>query len=465
MNRQINVQNEQNEDESEETLLDQCESCCHELQHAATYPYQCVYNDVLQEYKIRLKRARMELADKELMIALLKEQHSKMDNYCRCSLEEARNIKAKYFQLAQDMENMKKEYLIQMHRPSNASNESAEAYLRSEIDAWKKENKEILGKIEMVDFDVQKLLQIVSDTAGGGQGGELEARMARLEEVIEKQSGILALLHSKVAEHSKAMIFSDILVGSKLDEIMERTDKSREDLKDDISLLKKKPQKPVNTSIGTNDILSLESFNVAIPSIGEGSTNQSVLLELMKIPRNSVPASIKAKELSSLDRSNTSAALPATAAETAEQRRVLELGDKPQESLTKSIDLKKLLSLDRASLLAALSIAAEDPMDEKSLQETNKMAQDSFTTSVHLKKLLSLDPSFKFLPPTGEGSTERKESQDQQSSLALNPEDDVRISIQIQRASKSKESMQSVQKTENHSEMESERSSRVKNNS
>ncbi|XP_044757544.1 uncharacterized protein LOC123315765 isoform X1 [Coccinella septempunctata] len=248
MNRQINVQNEQNEDESEETLLDQCESCCHELQHAATYPYQCVYNDVLQEYKIRLKRARMELADKELMIALLKEQHSKMDNYCRCSLEEARNIKAKYFQLAQDMENMKKEYLIQMHRPSNASNESAEAYLRSEIDAWKKENKEILGKIEMVDFDVQKLLQIVSDTAGGGQGGELEARMARLEEVIEKQSGILALLHSKVAEHSKAMIFSDILVGSKLDEIMERTDKSREDLKDLDALKSKETSKNATTN-------------------------------------------------------------------------------------------------------------------------------------------------------------------------------------------------------------------------
>ncbi|XP_045466114.1 uncharacterized protein LOC123674968 isoform X2 [Harmonia axyridis] len=196
--RKNNYHNSGSSESSEDSFINQCESCCYEIQQTTTNPYKCTYNNVLYQYKERLKKAQMELAEKELMIAVLKDQNTKMENYCRCSIEDSRNIKVKYYQLLEEMENFRRDNEIQRNKETNANNDSLEEYLRSEVDLWKEENKEILDKIELMDFDIQKLMHFVSNSTKEASEDEVKIRMARLEEAIEKQSEILASLHSKV---------------------------------------------------------------------------------------------------------------------------------------------------------------------------------------------------------------------------------------------------------------------------
>ncbi|KAL3277266.1 hypothetical protein HHI36_012617 [Cryptolaemus montrouzieri] len=239
-NRNCAVGNSNNS--SEESFFNDCATCCYEFRQSPPFPNKCIYDDVLQQYKMRLKKAELELTDRELQVAMMKDQRLKMETYCRNNMEETENLKARYVAVLDELENLKKHYEIvndQKTKQKRASNEAFEALFKAELDKWNEENKKTLNKIELMDFDIQKLIQLLAEKTKAEEGNEMKQHIERIENLVAHQSTILNKLTAKVGENTVALNSSNQGIVDKMKALMEKTES---DLLEQIESVQKKTQ-------------------------------------------------------------------------------------------------------------------------------------------------------------------------------------------------------------------------------
>lgn len=95
-------------------------------------------------------------------------------------------------------------------------------------------NKEILAKIEIMDADVQKMLQAVSNTQRAASEGDMDSRIARLEKIIENQSAILTFLNSKPRQEPRIISEPEMGVEFKMNREPEKIDRALGDVRGEI---------------------------------------------------------------------------------------------------------------------------------------------------------------------------------------------------------------------------------------
>ncbi|KAK9881924.1 hypothetical protein WA026_018118 [Henosepilachna vigintioctopunctata] len=200
------------EDGSEESIIeyvcDNCDTYTYEILQPCEIPTHCAYENALQQYKIILNKLHTDLNDRDMLISELRDQHIRMQTYCRNCLLQIKNLKTRYKTALHELEHFKRQYETQKEQRVDVpttSNQELESLLKAEVQRWNKENMQIHNQMQTMNSDIQKLIQIVKNESKPATENDIHNQVGPIEKLVASQTAILTVLVSKVQENVNAI--------------------------------------------------------------------------------------------------------------------------------------------------------------------------------------------------------------------------------------------------------------------